>query len=971
MRLDVANKFLVILLLIISKTILGQNQNNWVVRNLCAMQNSQNLDSSEFAFHFDFNCEPPCYRELIGTYNYNGFEITRLTLSDPLGRLSLYSNNGGFYDNNSQLINNDSPNFIGYNPVLSFPTSSDSIILIIYKEDSLLYTLPINSRNHGETKVYYALFNLYTKKFIEYKKLIDFKDPRFQNITWNTSNTSIDCISTPLVLFTQYINEKTGNYYLFFNIGDTIYSSRYSKFDGTFSKPFYSGMDYTRNPNIKIKGTSMQGEKFKINFKGNYALFLNYGIREPFFSKLNSFHNNALIRYQFDEMKGKFSNETFLTTLNFDGTYQNIEYSPSDTVIYIASLSPRDSIIKLVFNNDYSKHLIYKIKLPLKLPPTYHTNLHDLKLGPNGKIYVLYQLTGMDTSILIIENPDDASPFIKFRLQSHLFKNHKPKVNCVGLDLYTFPITIGSYRKVKFSVYSTCKAMGMIFRNESDSFWFKKFRYYFGDGDSLDCKLNDTIVLHAYKKPGKYFVKLRAFDKYGATTWYSDTVIVRTAPSAYFTTQVQKGCQYFNYQFKDSSIIYVLKQDSLAKHWWSFGDGKNNFWQSSNKNERKDLSNVYYSSGRYSVTHIVSDGYCFDTFTRISGVEILPAPKPGMTVSDTLGCTPMSVIVKPKYKDIVDSTQCQISNGKTYSMPGQQPIQFTLNTAGKYRIIQLQYGPSGCITQDTMYINVTQGIHQNLIPQINYVNVTPNNALEINWAKVPNAQLYELYKDGKLLTTIKDTQYIDNKVAVASNIYHYNFIAMDVCKQKTLISPPQNNIVLKLENKSIDFAVLRWNAYLNWPDGVKQYNIFTKQSGNNYIINSTNDTSIRQFKDNDLLKEGEYQKCYQLEAIEKNTNQTKSYSNSLCIPYESLIWIPSAITINGDGINENLRVQTYGIQSFTFSVFNRWGEKVFQTQNCVDTWSPSPEQQGVYMYVIKAISNYGEYISEGTITVLR
>ena len=185
------------------------------------------------------------------------------------------------------------------------------------------------------------------------------------------------------------------------------------------------------------------------------------------------------------------------------------------------------------------------------------------------------------------------------------------------------------------------------------------------------------------------------------------------------------------------------------------------------------------------------------------------------------------------------------------------------------------------------------------------------------------------------------------------------------------MSSIHQNIMLKAQKVSADLAILRWTPYINWPKGIKQYSLYALQNNNAMVEAQINDTSLRIYSDNQFLIEDEYQKCYVLAALEQDVNPDSSYSNSVCLPYESVIWIPTAITINGDGINDVLRIKGYGIHSFTFSIYNRWGEKVFETNNTEDFWQPAPEEQGVYMYVIKAISNYGEYLSKGTITVLR
>jgi gliding motility-associated-like protein len=69
------------------------------------------------------------------------------------------------------------------------------------------------------------------------------------------------------------------------------------------------------------------------------------------------------------------------------------------------------------------------------------------------------------------------------------------------------------------------------------------------------------------------------------------------------------------------------------------------------------------------------------------------------------------------------------------------------------------------------------------------------------------------------------------------------------------------------------------------------------------------------------------------------------------------IWVPNVFTPNGDGINDRFRVLgTVGrLDNFSFSIFNRWGERVFQTQDRYLGWdgmhkgTPAPMDTYVYM----------------------
>jgi gliding motility-associated-like protein len=76
---------------------------------------------------------------------------------------------------------------------------------------------------------------------------------------------------------------------------------------------------------------------------------------------------------------------------------------------------------------------------------------------------------------------------------------------------------------------------------------------------------------------------------------------------------------------------------------------------------------------------------------------------------------------------------------------------------------------------------------------------------------------------------------------------------------------------------------------------------------------------------------------------------------------QSCLWLPTAFTPNGDGENDlfgpgNVNCEPL-LLSFSFSIFNRWGQMVFQTNTPGEKWNGTfhgvPQEMGVYPYVLK------------------
>ena len=76
------------------------------------------------------------------------------------------------------------------------------------------------------------------------------------------------------------------------------------------------------------------------------------------------------------------------------------------------------------------------------------------------------------------------------------------------------------------------------------------------------------------------------------------------------------------------------------------------------------------------------------------------------------------------------------------------------------------------------------------------------------------------------------------------------------------------------------------------------------------------------------------------------------------------VFVPSAFSPNNDGENDLECVYSDCLESFTFTIYNRWGEKVFETSNesiCWDgTWKGKELNSAVFVYVIDGYLINGE-----------
>lgn len=93
--------------------------------------------------------------------------------------------------------------------------------------------------------------------------------------------------------------------------------------------------------------------------------------------------------------------------------------------------------------------------------------------------------------------------------------------------------------------------------------------------------------------------------------------------------------------------------------------------------------------------------------------------------------------------------------------------------------------------------------------------------------------------------------------------------------------------------------------------------------------------------------------------------------------YEPLeIYIPNGFTPNGDIHNEVFKIYIDHYREFNLAIYNRWGERVFESDSPNHSWDGTfqgvPVQQDVYVYVLQVISLERKmYAYYGNITILR
>jgi gliding motility-associated-like protein len=101
-----------------------------------------------------------------------------------------------------------------------------------------------------------------------------------------------------------------------------------------------------------------------------------------------------------------------------------------------------------------------------------------------------------------------------------------------------------------------------------------------------------------------------------------------------------------------------------------------------------------------------------------------------------------------------------------------------------------------------------------------------------------------------------------------------------------------------------------------------------------------------------------------------------AYSTVLIRP-EFLFWIPNAFTPNDNGLNEIFRPIMMGVHDYRFMIFDRWGERIFETTDELEGWDGRIKGRictnDVYVYKITLrddVTNQ-EHVYIGKVTLVR
>jgi gliding motility-associated-like protein len=290
----------------------------------------------------------------------------------------------------------------------------------------------------------------------------------------------------------------------------------------------------------------------------------------------------------------------------------------------------------------------------------------------------------------------------------------------------------------------------------------------------------------------------------------------------------------------------------------------------------------------------------------------------------------------------------------------------------------------GCVG-DTITLNV---FYDNPSLYLRYLTVNPppadDNGVEVYW-KLQNAPRYnnqliiqrrragsgELFADvGTVNGSVVKFNHTNTNNDV--NAWDYRVKGYDLCG-KEIYTDVHTSILLTGTKTDAYSVSMNFTPYLGWGSTSIRYDIYRQlKNSTDFELYEANVTDFNAAFSNGLEY---YTQCYRVKATKLGTD-TVSWSNDICFNFDPTLFIPTAFSPNTDDVNDGYFVKGGALKTFDFKIYNRWGEKLFQTEDLKFVWDGKykgeDQPQDVYMYYCYYTGFDGKkYSTKGTITLLR
>ncbi len=499
------------------------------------------------------------------------------------------------------------------------------------------------------------------------------------------------------------------------------------------------------------------------------------------------------------------------------------------------------------------------------------------------------------------------------------------------------------------STVANCSPFLVSFYDSSQSN-IQSWLWDMGDGNIS----NQQNAINNYTHPGKFDVKLTATNTNGCSNSLTKSKYIHVkGPYGSYILNPDSGCV---------PISVLLDQNFTGTDFyvWDYGDG--NIESFNYAVQQDSVYHNYTTKGLYNPeVQLLDSNNCISSLKgqKVYAEKVIS----DFAMTDSLLCS----LGNMQFTN-VSSGQFTLTHNWNFGDNNSSVITSPLHAylaQGKYNITLITKSSIGCSDTAVKNISVykspklkidtlTQLFCIPFTAQLKAVNT--DNTVAINkwfWE-------HDLVKQDSTLAS-----YSIDKTG-AQNFNLHIIYGETLCQIDSLISlssyyPPVADFNIEPENPSVNSTVF----FTDNSDNTSKWKWNLGDGGSSDKPNPAKN----------YAKKGEYK--ITLYASNEG-NCMDSISKVLAVSAQDFVKIVSGFTPNGDGKNDFVKILNAGeMKLIDFTIYNRWGELVFQTSDIEQGWDGnyrgSLQNEGTFVYYIKAINKKTstEVFQKGNIALIR
>ncbi|MEM7654657.1 MAG: PKD domain-containing protein [Bacteroidota bacterium] len=579
-------------------------------------------------------------------------------------------------------------------------------------------------------------------------------------------------------------------------------------------------------------------------------------------------------------------------------------------------------------------------------PPVCHEDVTTFSNSTQASVSYLWELGDGSTSF-------DESP---------IYVYPDPGSYSVLLTATTPPGCVDSLRRevevyanpvADFDATSECFETATQFTNLSQPGTGQSLTYNWSYGDGNNSA--ETSPGHVYPNFGNYGVGLTVTDEFGCTAATNREIVVYALPIASF--EADSVCTKSQWDIVVNSS--VPDGSEIFRYFWEYGDGRTS--------TNPDPEVIFHEPGTYEVSlKVVTEHGCPDSITQSIGSYPLPFPffafDPACEL-DSATFFNQSRVTDTIFEDVIQTLRWEWGDGSgtgnlenprhLYAADGTYLVELTAWTdkgceASRGReVVAFPIPDEPELVGDTVcwgdqaFVTAIPGSHTARLDW--FMDLADETPFQEGFTYTTPPVVYDLTYH-ILATSDKGCELGPLPVVVAP----FEAKEAAISLSASVVEIPQAIVNFGIA-ANVEIARVSWNL----GDGTTSEGL----------------TPVHEYE-----FPGKYPIQVQLTDVYGCEYELKDLVE---VKQVIEVHIPTAFSPNEDGINDEFYLGYHLIRSMNFQVFNRWGQKVFESDNLDFRWDGRSLKgnllnEGVYMYQMNARDIHGNLmLKSGSITLFR